>query len=208
MAQGDQFRIKQIESLQAVDRAVGELVEALIQSGRYENTVFIFLSDNGLSWGEHRWNMKKWCAYEECIRIPLWVRMPGVGGREDVSLVNDVDLAATLAELAGARPPSRLDGLSLVDLIANPQAPWRSETFAEYISPAAGGEKMIFRAVRSVSYKYAEYGNGDKEFYDLAVDPLEEYNRIGDPGYSPIIGGLERALEVMRGSRGTMDDGR
>ena len=195
---GDQFRIKQLESLQAVDRAVGKLVEALVQTGRYENTVFVFLSDNGLSWGEHRWNVKKWCAYEECIRIPFWIRAPGASGREDDSLVNDVDLAPTLAEFAGALPPAPLNGASLVDLIEDPLAPRRLDAYTEYISPVAGGAKMMFRAVRTSAYFYAEYDNGDREFYDLSIDPLQELNRASDPGYSQAVSDLQKVLRVLK----------
>jgi arylsulfatase A-like enzyme len=195
---GDQFRIKQLESLLAVDRAVGKLVETLVQTGRYENTVFVFLSDNGLSWGEHRWNVKKWCAYEECIRIPFWIRAPGAAGREDDSLVNDVDLAPTLAEFAGARPPAPLNGASLVDLIEDPLAPRRMDAYTEYISPVAGGAKMMFRAVRTSAYFYAEYDNGDREFYDLLIDPLQEVNRASDPGYSQTVSDLQKLLRVLK----------
>jgi arylsulfatase A-like enzyme len=194
---GDLFRIRQIESLQAVDRAVGELIEALIQTGRYENTIFVFLSDNGLSWGEHRWNMKKWCAYEECIRIPLWVRVPGIAGRDDGSLVNDVDLGPTLAEFAGALPLGELDGLSLVDLIEKPQAPWRTEGYTEFLSPAIKGDQMIFREVRTATATYMEYENGDREFYDLTVDPLQEHNRVDDPEYADKVRDLQKALKIL-----------
>ena len=194
---GDLFRIRQIESLQAVDRAVGELIEALIQTGRYENTIFVFLSDNGLSWGEHRWNMKKWCAYEECIRIPLWVRVPGIAGRDDGALVNDVDLGPTLAEFAGALPLGELDGLSLVDLIENPQAPWRTEAYTEFLSPAIKGDQMIFCEVRTATATYMEYENGDREFYDLTVDPLQEHNRVDDPEYADKVRDLQKALKIL-----------
>jgi arylsulfatase A-like enzyme len=198
IATGDQFRIKQLETLQAVDRSVAKLVDALVKTGRFDNTVFVYLSDNGLSWGEHRWNVKKWCAYEECIRIPFWIRAPGKAGREDNSLVNDVDLASTLAEFAGAIPGAPLNGLSLVNLIENPFAPWRTEGYTEYISPAFGGSQMIFRAIRTSSYFYAEYDNGDREFYDLAIDPLEELNRINHPGYAQTVGDLRKALWSLK----------
>ena len=197
IATGDLFRIKQLESLLAVDRAVGDLIDTLIAAGRYENTVFVFLSDNGLSWGEHRWNWKKWCSYEECIRIPFWIHVPGMTGRDEGALVNDVDLAPTLAELAGALPASEVDGLSLVDLIENPVAPWRTEAYTEYLGLfQPTGVKIVFREVRTASYMYAEYETGDREFYDLSVDPLEELNRINDPGYTQTVSDLQKVLEI------------
>jgi arylsulfatase A-like enzyme len=195
---GDRFRVRQLESLLAVDRAVGQLVEALVQTGRYENTVFVFLSDNGLSWGEHRWSVKKWCAYEECIRIPFWIRVPGAAGGENAALVSDVDLAPTLAELAGARPPGPLDGASLVGLLTQPGGLWRGEAYTEYLSPAMAGDRMIFRALRTSAYFYAEYDNGDREFYDLSIDPLQEFNRANDPAYAQAVGDLREALQAYR----------
>ena len=198
--QGDLFRIKQLESLLAVDRAIESLVNALKDTGRYDNTVFVFLSDNGLSWGEHRWNWKKWCAYEECVRIPFWVHIPGVAGRDDNSLINDVDLAPTLAEFAGALPPVRpggmpLNGLSLVDLIEDPNAPFRTETYTEYLGPyKPTGVSIIFREIRTDTYMYAEYDNGDREFYNLAIDPLQELNRVNDPLYAEVVSGLQALL--------------
>ena len=197
MQTGDQFRIKQIESLQAVDRAVADLIEALVQTGRYDNTIFVYLSDNGLSWGEHRWNMKKWCAYEECIRIPFWVRVPGLAGRDDEALVNDVDLGPTLAEFAGVIPTRHVDGLSLVDRIKNPEAPWLTEAYTEYISPAMKGDQMIFRELRTATAAYIEYANGDRELYDLEKDPLQLDNLVNDPGYAQILKELLQQLQIL-----------
>jgi hypothetical protein len=199
IATGDQFRVKQLESLLAVDRAVGDLIDTLVATGRYENTVFVFLSDNGLSWGEHRWNWKKWCSYEECIRIPFWIHIPGQAGRDEGTLVNDVDLAPTLAELAGAFPTHEVDGLSLVDLIENPLAPWRSEAYTEYLGQfQPTGVEIVFREVRTGSYMYAEYDTGDREFYDLTIDPLEELNRVDDPGYTQTVRDLQKVLQFFK----------
>jgi arylsulfatase A-like enzyme len=199
IATGDQFRIKQLESMLAVDRAIGDLVEALDQAGRYDNTVFVFLSDNGLSWGEHRWNWKKWCSYEECVRIPFWIHAPGLAGRDEDALVNDVDLAPTLAELAGAHPASEVDGLSLVDLIESPLAPWRTESYTEYLGPfQSNGAKLFFREIRTTSYMYAENELGEREFYDFAVDPYQLLNRVNDPLYAQMVNELQRMLWVLR----------
>jgi arylsulfatase A-like enzyme len=66
---GDQFRIAQLESLLAVDRAVAQLIDALIDTGRYDNTVFVFSRTTGYP-GEHRWSAKSGVP-QECIRIPF-----------------------------------------------------------------------------------------------------------------------------------------
>jgi hypothetical protein len=61
------------------------------------------------------------------------------------------------------------------------------------------GAEMIFRAVRTSSYFYAEYDNGDQEFYDLSIDPAEELNRVNDPGYSQTVSDLKKLLQVLKG---------
>ena len=136
-------------------------------------------------------------AYEECIRIPFWVRVPGLAGRDDEALVNDVDLGPTLAEFAGVIPTRHVDGLSLVDRIKNPEAPWLTEAYTEYISPAMKGDQMIFRELRTATAAYIEYANGDRELYDLEKDPLQLDNLVNDPGYAQILKELLQQLQIL-----------
>ena len=72
-ANTDAFDQKQLESLQAVDEAVAALLQALQDIGELDNTLVIYASDNGYSWGSHRWEPKQ-CPYEECMRVPLAIR--------------------------------------------------------------------------------------------------------------------------------------
>ena len=81
-----EFVRDQLRSLQSVDRSIAEVVAKLKDLGRYDNTVIIFTSDNGFLWGEHGlWAKDK--VYEESLRVPLIVVMPGVAPRTDNSLV-------------------------------------------------------------------------------------------------------------------------
>src|SRR4029079_5986077 len=109
----DQWR-----SLQAVDEAIGRFVETLRRQGELDDTVILFLSDNRYSLGSHR-NPWKDCAYEECVHLPLWIRWPGHtdAGQRIGALAGSMDIAPTIAELAGAKPTMPLDGTSLVPLI-------------------------------------------------------------------------------------------
>jgi arylsulfatase A-like enzyme len=103
----DNFRIKQLESLQAVDEGVAAIMQALRDIGQDDNTLVIYTADNGFSWGSHRWRPKQ-CPYEECIRVPLVMRYPDLAGtvpRTDSRFVLNVDFAATIADLAGVQPP-------------------------------------------------------------------------------------------------------
>src|SRR5215210_963118 len=97
---------KQLQSLQAVDEGVERILAALEATGRLDNTVVVFMSDNGFSLGEHRWVTKS-LPYEESIRVPLVIRydpLTSPGSASD-ELVANVDLAQTLAELAGVEAP-------------------------------------------------------------------------------------------------------
>jgi len=200
MSRGDLFRQRQIESLQEVDRAVAALVDALTTTGRIDNTVLIYTSDNGLSWGEHRWLNQKNCTYEECIRAPLLIRAPGVGPRVEDSLTTNIDLAPSIAEWAGAIPPTFVNGLSLAPLLADPTIAWRDAVLIEVLGRSntnlsAPGNSY---AVRTQQYLYAEYMNGFKELYDLTVDPYQLTNVINQPQYASVVASLKAKLDVLK----------
>ena len=126
---------RQLEALQSVDRSIEEIVAALKRRGLLDRTVILYASDNGFLWGEHRLGGKVW-PYEESIRVPLVVRTPwqGVWGRTDNHLVLNIDLASTIAELAGChRPALPQDGRSLIPLLHGEDPPWRSAFVVEYL---------------------------------------------------------------------------
>lgn len=178
-----------LESLRAVDDLIGTLVDTLRAAGELDSTVVIFTSDNGFLHGEHRMAEKR-AAYEESIRVPLYVRVPGViGGHTFDQLVINNDLAPTIAELAGAAPDQPVDGASFIPLLRG-QIEWRKRFLVEHRDgPAGRAEGMpTFAAVRSlwispngpVNVLYLEYDNPDKdgnintpEFYNLDLDPYQ-----------------------------------
>jgi arylsulfatase A-like enzyme len=154
-----------------------------------------------MSWGEHRWLDKKWGLYDESVKVPLWIKVPGVPGRTEAQPVVNVDFAASFAEWAGVLPQSKVDGYSLVSLLNNPAAPWPEERLLEYlgISGAFGVPERRFRAVHTGDYVYAEYDNGDREFYDLQADPYQLNNSVSDPNYSSVIDVLKKVLAAIKG---------
>src|SRR5207247_583450 len=108
------------QTLVEVDRSVGQIVQALKDTGRLHNTMIVLTSDNGLGWGEHRWSGKK-DAYEESIRVPMVVRYDrmGMAQRTDDHLVLNIDLAPTFAKVGGANAPPT-DGQSFLPLLRDP----------------------------------------------------------------------------------------
>lgn len=182
----DRFRLAQMQTLLPVDRAVGRIVDALDQTGRLGDTMIVFMSDNGMLWGEHRMTGKG-NAYEESIRVPMVVRYDPLvtqpGSSED--LVLNIDIAPTAAELAGVRAPGA-EGRSLVPLIENnPDTPWRTDFLVEHFSPGGPrGHPPTYCAIRTDRYKYVDYMWGEDELYDLSKDRFEMINLIYDPSMS------------------------
>jgi arylsulfatase A-like enzyme len=138
----DELHRKRLQSMLAVDDALGELIRSLRESGELSNTYIFFTSDNGFHLGEHRLGAGKWTAYEEDIHVPLVVRGPGVPkGRTLEHMVLNNDLAPTFADLAGVKTPPFVDGRSLVPLLEDPPPPekdWRKRFVIESVAERGG----------------------------------------------------------------------
>jgi arylsulfatase A-like enzyme len=190
----DGFRARQLRSLLAVDNAVDRLLDALAESGRLEDTLVIFMSDNGLLWGEHRLTGKQ-APYEESIRVPLVIRYDrlATGTRTETRQALNVDVAPTVAALAGVAAPGA-QGRSLVPLLQNRSVAWRGEFLVESLRTGPNPDVPTYCAVRGRRYMYVAYATREEELYDLAVDPSQLDNRVADPALSPILGQFRRHL--------------
>jgi N-acetylglucosamine-6-sulfatase len=190
-----QARRLEYESDRGIDDAVRRIVDALRRRGALNDTVIIYLTDNGFSFGEHRWVTKD-CPYDECIRTPFFVRFPGAFPRTDPHLISNVDLAPTIADLAGIAPGGPVEGRSIVPLLRGESPPdWRSGVLTEWI-----GDDRIpqWWSVRTRDAVYVEYGNGDRELYDLRTDPFELQNRAGNPAFASLQARLASQLAALR----------
>ncbi len=186
----DALRRDQFATLVAVDEAVQGILDGLEETGRLANTMVVFTSDNGFLWGEHRLTAKS-APYEESIRVPLVVRFDPLvrTPRSEDRLALNIDLAPTIAELAGLPAPDA-DGASLVGLLAGRPSEWRSDFLVEH-KKAGSKETTTYCAVRSEEALYVYYETGEEELYDLTTDPNQLKNVAGDPASS-------RTLEEMR----------
>lgn len=201
----DVLRRRQYRTLLAVDDLVRRVFSALEQQGVLDDTVVAFMSDNGYSFGEHRYE-KKVCPYEECVRTPLLVRYPGQPGRRVSALAQNVDLAPTFADLAGVQPGGPVDGRSLVPLLRGQSEPWRTGVLLRWAGPVPGapadpetGEAIpAFWAIRTARYKYVELATGETELYDLRSDPHELTNRARDPSTRQLVADLRDQLATLR----------
>ncbi len=175
--------VRMVETLRAVDDAVHDVVVALRSTGRLDNTLIMFASDNGIAFGEHRWTYKL-VPYEESIRIPLVIRWDGVvpPGSIDRHLVANIDVAPTFAEAAGVVPPP-VEGRSLVPLLRGDDVSWRQLFLLEHLRYSATHRNTppTYCGVRSQHRVFVHYASGFEEYYDLRSDPYELHNAIEEP---------------------------
>lgn len=191
-----EFRRRQMRTLRSVDDMLGELVRLLRRRALLNNTVIIFASDNGFMWGEHKLT-KKIKPYEESIRVPMFVFMPGVAPRTEDNLVSaNLDLPATILDLAGV-DPLQTDGLSLVPLLQDPATPWRDALLIQHFDSGVG-TPYTWAAVRTEDYKYVELVTGEVELYDLSADPFELQSQHNNPAYDGVEALLAAQLDAMQ----------
>jgi hypothetical protein len=194
-----------IESLQALDEGIGQIIDTLAARGELQDTYVVFTSDNGYHLGQHRFLGAKFQVYEEDIRVPLIIRGPGVqaGMTRDQMVVN-IDLAPTMARWGGATPDRFMDGQSLTPLLGPGGATqnWRTDFLVElyrHLPPTQNGD--VIKAVRTEHEVYVEYQSGPRELYDLRDDPdqLENIYATAEPSH---IAELSARLAELATSQG------
>jgi N-acetylglucosamine-6-sulfatase len=180
-----------LEMLLAVDESLGRILGVLEKAGALDTTVVVLAGDHGYFYGEHGLSEERRLAYEEAIRMPLFIRYPPAvpAGATPGELVMNIDVAPTLLGLAGLTAPSQMQGRSLVPLFNGSARGWRSSVLIEYFSDTVFPRirTMGYTAIRTRRHKYIQYlelKNMD-ELYDLESDPFEEHNLVGVPAARP-----------------------
>ena len=197
-------RRRQYRTNLAIDDLVRKVTNSLRAKGVLDETVILFTTDNGFSFGEHR-HFRKICPYEECMRVPMLARHPGAKGRHVDELVQNVDLATTIADLAGVKPSIVQDGRSLAPLLRDAGGPWRDQLLMRWAGGSsddfdeAGPDSIpSFWAIRTDRYKYVELSTGERELYDLDQEPGEIQNLAGDRSLSELQSQLATRLGRLR----------
>lgn len=164
---------QRIESLQSVDEGVRDIVTTLESTGRLDDTVVVFLSDNGYLLGEHKARGKN-LPWEESLRVPFLARGPGVGTGTSQKEAMITDLAPSIAALAGVTPGRDVDGRS--DLFSA-EGGWRNTP----IQAGSSDPEFLFRwrGLRTARWTYVHWIDGRKELYDRARDPHQLRNLAG-----------------------------
>lgn len=186
----DTNRQKHLETLQSGDEAVERIYRALEAAGALDNTIFVFTADNGLMWGEHAQFSNKNLFYEESLRVPLVIRdgrMPQARVASQMAL--NIDVAPTIAHLAGTALGGKVDGVDLLPVIHGATTSLRSAFITEH--KWSEGYDFVEQGfgtggvgIRTQTWKYVEYQSGKIELFNLATDPFEMRNLGASPNYA------------------------
>jgi N-acetylglucosamine-6-sulfatase len=187
VSQLDQDYREGLRSLMRVDRFIGDASTLLKRRGEMDNTYFVFYTDNGTFFGQHRLEHGKLQPYEEDTGFPLIVRGPGIPhGARIGKLVGNHDIAPTLASMGGASIPAFVDGRSFLPIAKARSAPWsRTAILSEREND--GVAPNSWDMMRMGGKVYTRYQSGAYEYFDLAVDPHQLHNALGrsDTAYTP-----------------------
>ncbi len=187
------------EALLAVDESVGRVMDYLKERGWYDDTLVIYMGDNGFQWGEHGLIDKR-TAYEASMRVPFIAHCPSLfsAGTVCKQVVANIDIGPTVLEAAGIETPEQMDGRSFLQLAAGKLDPsqWRKTLLYEYYWEWNFPHTPTTFALRSERYKFIQYhGIWDlDEFYDLEKDPHEQHNLLEDPAYQKLVRQFRREL--------------
>jgi N-acetylglucosamine-6-sulfatase len=178
------------ELILSLDESIGRILEYLDSEDLSESTVVIYMSDNGHLFGEHGLIDKRH-FYEESVKVPFLIRCPEMieEGQIIESMIQNIDVAPTIMELAGIEKPEQMQGMSIVPLLTGEDVEWRDKIFYEYYWENAYPQTPTMFGVRTDRYKYIRYhGIWDtNEFYDLEEDPYEMNNLIASPEHQSLI---------------------
>jgi arylsulfatase A-like enzyme len=192
----------------ALDDMVGELLGHLDEKGLRENTIVVFTSDHGTQMGAHNpdiWGKKQ--PYEESLRVPMFVRLPGVfeAGGTCEALTAPVDLFPTFCTLCGVPIPRSVEGCDLSDAWLGRSAAFEQDAvftmnFTRSYDYLQDGAE--WRGVRTKDASYVEWLNGIVELYDIVNDPLELTNLVGRDDAAALQAEMAARLAEMMARHG------
>ena len=196
------------ETLRSVDDSIGRVLQQLKDMGIYDETLVIYMGDNGFMFGEHGLIDKR-VAYETSMRVPMLAQCPALikGGTVLEEMIANIDVGPTVMEAMGLRTPPHMDGTSFLPLLRGESIPWRDRFLYVYYWEKNFPQTPTTFALRTPDAKYITYyGLWDSdEFYDLAMDPAESSNLINDPSRLSGIARMEEELYRMMENLGGME---
>jgi arylsulfatase A-like enzyme len=193
----DTFYRRYCETLLSVDESIGRVIKQLEDNNLAEETLVIYMGDNGFVFGEHGLIDKRH-MYEESMRVPFLAWCPGMiqAGSVVEELIQNIDIAPTVMDIAGLKTPDRMDGQSFLPVLQSKKIPWRDSAFYEYYWERNFPHTPTTHGVRTNQYKYIHYhGIWDiDELYDLKNDPEEMNNLIESAEHQKLIKQLNNRM--------------
>ena len=185
----------------SIDESVGRVLDYLDKNKMTSNTAVIYTSDQGFYLGENGWFDKRF-AYDVSMGTPLLVRWPGKikAGSVDNNMVQNIDFAPTILDLAGAPVPAWMHGISLKPLLTGQQKTLsRKYLYYHYYEFGKDHTVIPHVAVRGERYKLIYfYTVNEWELYDLEKDPAEQHNIILSPSHQATVQQLKKELSTLR----------
>ncbi|QDV43835.1 Choline-sulfatase [Stieleria neptunia] len=207
------FYKRYCEALSSVDDSIGAVVGQLKEMGIYEETLVIYMGDNGFMFGEHGLFDKR-VAYETSSRVPMLMQCPEIieGGSVVEQVVANIDIAPTVMQAMGLKKPPHMDGQSFLPLAQLPPAqrksiPWREYFLYAYYWEQNYPQTPTHFSLRGDQYKYTTYyGLWDTdELFDIQADPMEQNNLIHDPAFARTKQQMQNRLYAMMEELGGME---
>lgn len=189
-----------LRCIQSVDDNVGRLLQYLKENDLEKNTIVIYTSDQGFYLGEHGWFDKRF-MYEESFRTPLLIKWPGVtkGKMVSNSLVQNLDFAETILDMAGLPIPADMQGKSMVPLLKGKQKGDLHDALYYHFYENQEHKVAKHIGVRTNRYKLIFfYENNEYELYDLQKDPKEMNNLYNDPAYKKLSEDMLKKLKETK----------
>ncbi len=191
----------------SVDESVGQVLNYLDETGLAENTVVIYTSDQGFYLGENGWFDKRF-MYDVSMNTPLLIRWKGKikPGTVNTSLIQNIDFAPTMLDIAGVSIPKPMQGLTLKPLITGKQKDLtRNELYYRYYEYPIDHYVLPHLGIREKRYKLIYFYTANEwEFYDLQTDPDEQHNLIHLSKYkTELVRMKKRLMEVKTAYKDT-----
>jgi len=204
----EQYYKRYGEALCSVDDSIGDVMEQLKKMGIYDETLVIYMGDNGFMFGEHGLIDKR-VAYETSIRVPMLMQCPDLfnGGSVVDEVVANIDIGPTVMEAMGLQKPPHMDGESFIQLSQGKDVSWRDYFLYVYYWEKNFPQTPTQFSLRGDQFKYTTYyGLWDTdEFFDIQADPMEQNNLIYDPKFADKKKEMEARLYKMMTDLGGME---
>ncbi|WP_433895614.1 sulfatase family protein [Sphingobacterium mizutaii] len=191
------YMVDYLNTAESMDRNIGRVLDYLKEHNLEDNTLVLYLSDQGFYMGEHGWFDKRF-MYEESFRTPMLMKLPGMikPSSKITGMVSNVDIGPTFLELSGTKVPADMQGRSFLSLLNGKKKDIQDQIYYHYyengehaVSPHFGVSDGRYKLIRF--YKRVDAW----ELYDMKADPREMKNVYGQAKYKKVQARLEKLLK-------------